>query len=94
MRNASDKTTRQRGTQPEPGRPRYRGSRRPGGRTPAHQWLSRPSGLAGCLYAAALLAWLAPARAQAPPDAVIELWQQQWTLNNDGSIVYLSLIHI
>lgn len=35
--------------------------------------------------------------AQAPaaqPDAVIELWEQHWTLNSDGSLVYLEKRHV
>lgn len=37
---------------------------------------------------------VAPLQAETPPDAVIELWEQHWTLNADGSIVYHSKQHV
>ncbi|HMQ16450.1 MAG TPA: hypothetical protein PKC49_10785, partial [Phycisphaerae bacterium] len=47
---------------------------------------------------AAILIWAfcaqsALARAE-PPDAVIELWEQHWTLNGDGSTAYHEKKHV
>ena len=38
--------------------------------------------------------WGAPLYAETPPDAVIELWEQHWTLNEDGSTVYHDKQHV
>ena len=45
----------------------------------------------GVLISASALAQAPPV---APPDAVIELWDQQWTLSADGSIVYREKQHV
>lgn len=47
------------------------------------------------MTATAAAADLPPLSAQsAPPDAVIELWEQTWTLNPDGSTEYEQLQHV
>lgn len=52
---------------------------------------------AGPASLALLLLWSVSALAQSPatpPDAVIELWEQNWTLGGDGSIVYHERQHV
>ena len=69
-----------------------------------HQALYRCSTPArGALLAGLLLVGVAGGWAQtlhqlgaptAPPDAVIELWEQSWTLRDNGAIVYHSKQHV
>ena len=47
-----------------------------------------------CALAIAVCAALAAPLMAAPPDAVIELWEQHWTLNAGGSSVYHSKQHV
>jgi hypothetical protein len=58
-------------------------------RTRRDVYLTRPAAILIC----ALCAPCALARAE-PPDAVIELWEQHWTLNADGSTAYHEKKHV
>ncbi|MGD8452303.1 MAG: DUF3857 domain-containing protein [Phycisphaerae bacterium] len=54
----------------------------------------RPPALATRALLVALTVALAAPALAAPPDAVIELWEQQWTLKADGSTAYYCKQHV
>lgn len=67
-------------------------------RVPLTAWLRGPGRFLNpmaLLPALALLtATAAGAKPEVSPDAIIELWEQHWTLNSDGSTVYYEKQHV
>ncbi len=65
---------------------------------PPRAWLRRPRRSAGLPLLLSALTLLTGAAASdgpdAPPDAIIELWEQHWTLNDDESTVYYEKQHV
>lgn len=57
------------------------------------RWPARLLWVAPCLMALSAAA-LAQSPAAVQPDAIIELWEQRWTLNADGSAVYHEKEHV
>lgn len=78
--------------------PRSHGATQPRRECAPHHAAARLARLAGPALLGVVLVCsanaLAHSPAAAPPDAVIELWEQHWTLNEDSSIVYHEKLHV